>query len=1504
MQNENIESFISKIGGFAKSADRFALTKMLTPNARFGFIRMSDVVKIGPANPNKFKMPKTLWEERAQKAFDNEQCKGTFCAAFKGKNLFRQCDREAEREGFCAMCERISKNVDSESEFISLKGIPEYEPKTQALFARAGIQECRKYWHEQVQSVINLRAESDMDPIEDYPFFEDGDMITRFMLRGKVIFPQGGKGGRSYARSRFIVDAQDEYLRDCLWSALTIMQYENGSEFKHRWEAIVKPAIAIHNQMAEANESDDMPSCGAIQAADIIRHELHRAAEYAEQVSKPATFISNSTAMAYEWALRAQEVARNSPESVSSSAGKRSPYRRVLRRDPLAFVRVNSSQTDNFNVRETKPPPVYKMFKIQQSTIPGAGQGFFLLEKAKKGENVARFSGVSLSKEETKASKSQYRLQISKKPFVVLDAQATNEWEGKKLNDASRSGGKNNARFAAGTVVNKCKKTGKLYVNIVATEDIEASLQHPTEMFLKYGECFNWPTEVQAADNIRESGDGTSSAHSVAVETRGDSCNRAAEKHVTPDTTNSAEGSALSSQIQDDDSSSDYTTPDSQKRKSPNHSSFKVYAVAMGRCVGLFLSKNNAEASTFGFPGCLFKKFSEQEEARAYLRLHGIEHPTCYWKNPIPTASLLRNPETVVGAKVSFPVGISVRDAASKKGYVIATLVENDVRVWKVQILGGNIDTMKAWPLQCCIMQFKKNFNKGNAEFEPAIPEVLRQSRPRDPAAPMSESSPRQVSNAPVCTDVQSGTHVSHSRGETFAAESNTVPSNVATQKNPVQNHNSANNVIYGIRGTNNGSDGVVYTAKDLAVQLRGPQAEFSVFHDLSAAKAWVESKSQWCAVRLQTGHGMVMSQSQIHETFGIGHSLQIFGPTDSASAKTIANHWSSQAIRSTDNIVNGISGQQLAAENVRVSTSSFPTKPLEDGLDVGGRGAHAQYPHRSNLSDRVRGRGLSPARRCSFEKSSVRASNTQPRTYAENVDREMNNTHNRTCIATNDDGTRCEQTENLQHTQLGKLCRRHLQMFLQTSSNSSQRTPAEASCMKPTARQDETVTKQLEHSNSVQKRSQYHTPEKGITECFQGCQAMAKEKGGSSTVFALRTFPETVEVDEPAGSIWLSSNEAELANKNGGKIKIFAKDKDICVNIAQAVAWIQQQTEESVTASVADEFEQRMQEAREKVRQTANTSAKGKQKEKTTSTATKNKTKKSGNTESDRGGMRSSASILLDKAQAKVSNQLFPKDAQAVVIREGEVPSMSRMVQIPLPGEAQALTASGTKQVLSFDNDMQATLAPRKFSTFKAFSLAELLEFQQRVEYVANLQDEEQSEVAWSVVVATRLIVTMASRMYASMRDAGELGESGDVFKATMYTIVMHMVMFREIFTGTLAEMFFMSFAKTFAKKAKGRPGMGITACLPIGTTPPKISVDTICLYCGKSGHMSNSPIHQAQLAEGGGMHSTGQLSAALAEVTSNKKLSADKKKYWQSRITKFWDAIKSGGGTEASSF
>ena len=157
-------------------------------------------------------------------------------------------------------------------------------------------------------------------------------------------------------------------------------------------------------------------------------------------------------------------------------------------------------------------------------------------------------------------------------------------------------------------------------------------------------------------------------------------------------------------------------------------------------------------------------------------------------------------------------------------------------------------------------------------------------------------------------------------------------------------------------------------------------------------------------------------------------------------------------------------------------------------------------------------------------------------------------------------------------------------------------------------------------------------------------------------------------------------------------------------------------------------------------------------------------------------------------------------------MIYEFDVPHMNKCVKIPLPGQAGALTTSSdTKHVLSFSNNMEAVLSEKTFKSFKAFSLSELMEFQQLVQYVARYQPKEKQDITDSVVEAVNVIAANSIQTHASMRDADALGHHGENFKAYTYLQVMYMVMFREVFEGALAEMFFWDYAKKFAIKASG---------------------------------------------------------------------------------------------------
>ena len=129
--------------------------------------------------------------------------------------------------------------------------------------------------------------------------------------------------------------------------------------------------------------------------------------------------------------------------------------------------------------------------KVAPSQIEGAGLGLYLMQNARMGKRIARYSGKAMTLDEKTESDnragrhSQYCVKIHNN--LYLDAADSRHFEGRFINDASRAKGfKVNARFAAGYTVNECSTTGFKWVSIFATRRIRAG----EEIFLDYGDEF------------------------------------------------------------------------------------------------------------------------------------------------------------------------------------------------------------------------------------------------------------------------------------------------------------------------------------------------------------------------------------------------------------------------------------------------------------------------------------------------------------------------------------------------------------------------------------------------------------------------------------------------------------------------------------------------------------------------------------------------------------------------------------------------------------------------------------------------------------------------------------------------------------------------------------------------------------------------------------------------------------------------------------------------------
>ena len=440
------------------------------------------------------------WGEIVSKRETTGQCKGIFFTSFRMSNKFRRCEEMAEAgQDVCSLCKRMRKRAEEKSEnFVSCAGQPEYEIIGKSLFTRVGVKECVVLWKEKAKE---MQQEHKLQ--KDFPFYSAQGIISWLMLDGGAIFKNGGKGGRTYKRSAVMVHAQNAYLRECMENSLIILQFEGKKKFKQRFFKLAKAAEYVHKEMLHANVGSEMMSVGAIQKPDIVREELARAAMESKRTKKATKVFSTHVKRLCEWAAQRVQQRRGRQRSRSLSISSSSPPTRVLdsgkksgKKAPLKLQKVagiNAKKQPN-----TKQAiAAFKKFEIKQSTIRDAGSGFFLMESAKHGEAIARYSGKLLSKKEMMQASSEYIIRVSEDQYLC--AAGNDEWEGKYLNCARKARRKCNARFQANGKCNYCEISKKHYLKVYAVGSIapgeEALADYDNEYWRnKKGELEPLPT--------------------------------------------------------------------------------------------------------------------------------------------------------------------------------------------------------------------------------------------------------------------------------------------------------------------------------------------------------------------------------------------------------------------------------------------------------------------------------------------------------------------------------------------------------------------------------------------------------------------------------------------------------------------------------------------------------------------------------------------------------------------------------------------------------------------------------------------------------------------------------------------------------------------------------------------------------------------------------------------------------------------------------------------------
>ena len=121
--------------------------------------------------------------------------------------------------------------------------------------------------------------------------------------------------------------------------------------------------------------------------------------------------------------------------------------------------------------------------RVQESTIPNAGLGLFMLERARKKERVAVYSGTLLTKEEAAASNSMYIIEVNKNQ-QFLDGQDIAHAAGRYINYAPYS--ESNAVMGAGKSPSWDDVKKRWWVSIFARKGIPAG----EEIKMPYGSAY------------------------------------------------------------------------------------------------------------------------------------------------------------------------------------------------------------------------------------------------------------------------------------------------------------------------------------------------------------------------------------------------------------------------------------------------------------------------------------------------------------------------------------------------------------------------------------------------------------------------------------------------------------------------------------------------------------------------------------------------------------------------------------------------------------------------------------------------------------------------------------------------------------------------------------------------------------------------------------------------------------------------------------------------------
>ena len=143
--------------------------------------------------------------------------------------------------------------------------------------------------------------------------------------------------------------------------------------------------------------------------------------------------------------------------------------------------------------------------------------GLFMLEEARAGDRVARYTGDVLTANEAAASDSAYLFRVNKNLF--LDAQDPQHENGRYINDGAIAGREVNAKFGAARYAAVCKRTGRRYISVRATKTIPAG----AEVLASYGRGYWGKNGFDRKGNLHQGPNGEKRAPGAGVIVAADS---------------------------------------------------------------------------------------------------------------------------------------------------------------------------------------------------------------------------------------------------------------------------------------------------------------------------------------------------------------------------------------------------------------------------------------------------------------------------------------------------------------------------------------------------------------------------------------------------------------------------------------------------------------------------------------------------------------------------------------------------------------------------------------------------------------------------------------------------------------------------------------------------------------------------------------------------------------------------------------------------------------------